>query len=420
VSHLSQEELETASDTNAHVAECAKCRDAVKLARGRQNLMKGMRPYTLSGVAFSRVDAKLQEHVREARSARPWWLYAFGGVAAAAAIAVAVLVNLPGKPAVFEPMTVASAQGETTLKAGDVLGRGTQVASGDANVMLATADGAALRLSGGAGYELGIRDAAVAFDTGRLVVDAARGGPWRVRVGDHFLESSDALMAVSPNAVDLARGSVRVSEESWLRRSRVVTAPAHLDLRTGAVTPLTAEVAALAPAVKPPFAKLSLAMTSDSVELDGQKLGPSPLSALTTPGRHHLSAAGRESDIDLTTTGSGIVELPEKPIVAAPALPKGPHVDADPEAIAKAIRAQLPKLRVCHDKWLKVDPAAKGKVEMTLTVSPQGRVTKTAFTAAEGVPPGIDACLAHEARLLVLPKSSEEVELELPVLLGGQ
>jgi hypothetical protein len=420
VSHLTPEELETAQDSAPHLAECEKCREAVRLARGRQKLLKGMRPYTLSDIAFSRVDARLQEQIREARPRGLRWLWAFGLVGAAAAFAGFVLMQARPVPSAFEPMTVAFAEGDTSLKAGDVLGRGTQVGAEQASVTLATADGEALRLSGGATFQLGARDAAVAFDTGRLVVDAVRGGPWRVRVGEHFVEASDALMRVSPNAVDVSRGSVRVFDEVVWSRGKTVNAPAHLDLATGTVSPLVDELSVSPKAVKPPWAKLSLGLKADDVELDGKKLGRSPLSTLTNPGKHHISAAGREADIDLTTSGSGIVELPEKPIAAGPAVPKGPHVEADPEAIAKAIKAQLPKLRVCHEKWLKVDATARGKVEMALTVSPKGKVTKTTFTAAEGVPPAIDDCLARAARTLVLPQSSEEVELELPVLLGHE
>jgi hypothetical protein len=420
--HLGPDEVETAEDTNPHLAECQKCREAVRLARGRQKLLKGMRPYTLSDVGFSRVDARLVEHVREGPRSGFKWLWAAVAVSAAAAVAAFVLSAVPkpvAPPAAFEPMTVTFASGNTSLKAGEVLGRGALVNADGADVMLSTADGESLRLSGGASFQLGLRDAVVALDSGRLAVDAARGGPWVIRAGKHWVETADALMLVSPNTVDLSRGSVRVFDEATLRRGRTLPAPAHLDLETGMVGPLTADLGAPPRAVKPPWARLVLGLKSDEVSLDGQKLGPSPLSTLTTPGRHHVSAAGREVDVDLTTSGSGIVELPEKAVVAPPAMPKGPHVEADPDAIAKAIRAQLPKLRVCHDKWLKVDASARGKVEMALTVSPQGKVVKTSFTADEGVPAAIDDCLARAARTLVLPKSSEEVELELPVVLGG-
>ena len=147
-------------------------------------------------------------------------------------------------------------------------------------------------------------------------------------------------------------------------------------------------------------------------------LGQGPFSMLTTPGRHHVRAnlAGtwRETDIDLTTSGGGVVELPEKLV----RVPTGPHLEADPELIARAVQQQLPKLRVCYEKWLKVDASARGRVEMDLAVSPQGKVTRARFSSAQPVPESISECLGRAARSLVLPKSSEEVELELPLNLG--
>ncbi len=423
MSHLTPEEIEALAankqPSSEHLTSCEKCTKSVRVARGRQQLLKGMTPYTLSDMAFSRVDAKLTEQMRQpVRSFA--WLWATGSVAAALIIGAYVYMSsMTGEPhqlgpASFEPMTVVAARGDTTLKAGDVLGRGSKVSANNAEVTLATADGDMLRLSGGASFTLDAHRATVALESGSLWFEALRGGPWSVRVGEHRLETSDALINVSPNAFDVFRGSVRLDD------SRVVNAPAHLDFATGALSPLQGD-AKMPAAVKPPWALLQLDLSADDVDLDGQRVGPAPFSMMTSPGRHHLRAGDREGDFDLTTSGSGTVDFPAKaPIVAAPTLPAGPHIDADPEAIAKAIRAQLPKLRVCHEKWLKVDSSARGKVEMALTVSPKGKVTKATFTAAEDVPASIDDCLARAARTLVLPQSSEEVELQMPVMLGAQ
>src|SRR5262249_51684462 len=157
--------------------------------------------------------------------------------------------------------------------AGDVLGRGTRVSADKAKVTLATSDGEGLRLSGGGSFQLGARDAAVVLDTGSLVVDAAPGVPWRGRGGAHGVEAADARVRVSPNAVDVSRGSVRVLDESRFSRGRVVTAPAHLDLLSGALSPLPEEVGVGASAVKPPWAKLSLGLEAGEVQLDGRTLG---------------------------------------------------------------------------------------------------------------------------------------------------
>jgi hypothetical protein len=57
---------------------------------------------------------------------------------------------------------------------------------------------------------------------------------------------------------------------------------------------------------------------------------------------------------------------------------------------------------------------------MTATVSGQGRVTRATFTAKEGVPDAVDDCLGRAVRSMKLPRSSEEVDLEIPLLLGTQ
>src|SRR5690606_6777529 len=133
----------------AHLAACAECRADVKRARARQKLLGGLKPYTLSDVAFRRVEARLDEAVREGLPATfPWrWLGASLGVLAAAGLALMIAgretqqtgtVKLPA-PKVelaqssFRPLTViravkTSARTGTEpwreLSAGDVLTSG--------------------------------------------------------------------------------------------------------------------------------------------------------------------------------------------------------------------------------------------------------------------------------------------------------
>src|SRR6185436_18274348 len=98
-------------------------------------------PYTLSDVAFSRVDARLQEHVREARPRGFRWVWAAGLIGAAAAFAFLVLSPQRPAPAAFEPMAILRVDGETSLKEGELLGRGARVDAERASVSLATVDG---------------------------------------------------------------------------------------------------------------------------------------------------------------------------------------------------------------------------------------------------------------------------------------
>lgn len=426
MSHLSPEEVETlaasAAPASGHTAECAECTKAVARARGRQKLLKGMTPYTLSDVAFSRVDAKLQEQVREgiAKPAFGWrWLGL--GIAAAAAIAFAVVsvqkttvapapVQVAVADAHFEPLTVLLARG-SNVKAGAVLERGAKVSG---SVVLATADGAS-RFEAFGGATLGTPQASVMLGVGSVSADV-HGGPWVFQLGQRWVKTSDAALTLTKSAAEVlvvSRGTVLVSDDAAFSNPRKVEAPAAVDLASG--KPVSADGKDVSAVPAKPWATLELGFTSDSVELDGQQIGGSPVSLLTGLGKHKLRSQGREVEIDVGSMGMTLGELPAKPV----AVPSGPVVEADPNAIALAIKAQLPKLRVCHEKWLKVDPTARGKVTMALTVSPKGKVTRTQFSSAEGVPDAVSECLGRAARAMKLPMSSEEVELELPVVLGA-
>ncbi|MBL8916341.1 MAG: hypothetical protein JNM17_36915, partial [Archangium sp.] len=99
MSHLDQDQLEAADVQTVHAEHlktCADCRRAVSLARGRQKLLRGMKPYTLSDMAFRRVEARLEEQVREglpasSLGATPWWRWLAFGAAAVAATALALM-----------------------------------------------------------------------------------------------------------------------------------------------------------------------------------------------------------------------------------------------------------------------------------------------------------------------------------------
>jgi len=65
----------------------------------------------------------------------------------------------------------------------------------------------------------------------------------------------------------------------------------------------------------------------------------------------------------------------------------------DPDAVAKIIRSRyLQGIKRCHERVLKQNPAAKGRVTLTFTVGPTGGVTRS---AAKGFDATIDACI-HE------------------------
>ncbi len=85
MSHLSDERVdfvargEEADGEGAHVEACGECRARVADARGRQKLLAGLAPYTLSEVGFGRVEAKLLAAVDEGEAAPRFplaWLFA--------------------------------------------------------------------------------------------------------------------------------------------------------------------------------------------------------------------------------------------------------------------------------------------------------------------------------------------------------
>ncbi|MBK7859090.1 MAG: AgmX/PglI C-terminal domain-containing protein [Archangiaceae bacterium] len=435
--HLTPEQLEAPGvDASSHLQGCAECRAGVRRAQGRQKLLKGLKAHTLADVAFSRVEARLMEHVRENP---PGPRFTFGRLAAFAALAMvaalfAVTTVRPlfdGKGAAapvaaFQPMTVMFAAKVPGVKAGDVLNRGAVVAAAGGRVELSTADGLQLRVSGGAQFTLAPNEqATVAVNHGTLGVDA-RMGTWVVAYGNTWVRISDAQLDFAPDALSLYRGTAVLADNASFENAKTVSAPARVSLPAGRVGSLDGKVSVMRKGSPPPWAKLELDLDAQDVELDGQSVGAAPLSLLALPGAHHLRARvgdeWRETDVDLHMGAPGVVSFPEKVTVAPllPAVKTGPVVEADPAAIAAAVKAQLPKLRVCHEKWLKVNESARGKVLMSVTVSPRGKVTRATFAADEGVPEAVNECLGRAVRQMKLPASSEEVDLEIPVLLGAQ
>ncbi len=429
--HLTDEQLEAPGEA-PHLAECSECRSKVARARARQKLLKGVRPYTLADVAFSRVEAKLMEHARENAPGPRWNLariFAIGAMAAVAAVLAVTTVQpvfAPAPPApmaLFEPMTVVLASGPVSVRAGDVLNRDAVVDAEKGQVVLSTADGAAVRTWGGAKFQLGAATEAVRVESGTLRVDARQRGPWVVRAGNHWLKSSDFMADVAADTLKLYRGGVLLADNASFENARQLNAPLQVDLMTGKESVLEGAPRSFPVGPLQPGGRLEVKLEASEVEVDGVVYGPSPLSLITFLGPHKVRARvgeqWRDGVIDLSTSGSGVVDFPEKAL-AVPLAPAQPAVEADPSAIAAAVKAQLPKLRVCHEKWLKVNESARGRVMMTLTVSPKGKVTRATFTAAEGVPETVNECLGRAVRSLTLPRSSEEVELEIPVLLGAQ
>lgn len=454
MSHLNPEQLEAlASGASAemtsqqHVASCPECRDAVRLARGRQKLLKGLTPYTLSDVAFRRVEARLDEAVREGLpSATPWWRWlGFGAVALAAAAVLIVTVRTPGDstdgvvqlPApkvtlaqvAFRPLTMVQgakvqrreADAWAEVKVGDVLASGAALSAdaltlSDEQTEWAFAASGALSLGGAATVTVG---------AGQVI--AKTSAPVTVLASTRAVQSAAALFSVTRVGAEVVlavqEGQVEVVDASSGER-RVVKAPSALrfsdgaSLAEGREEPFVAFTAPVVPA-RPwtRFDGTALA-AGTRVSLDGTPLGTAPFSALVTAGRRRLmlappNAASTESWADLVGGQAfiGKVELPEKT--------DGPEPTADALArLHRELGSQTPKLAACYEKWLKANPTAQGEVTLELTVNAQGKVRR-ATLGANTISSASAECLVRTARSLVLSPLGAEATLEVPLVLRG-
>jgi hypothetical protein len=437
------------AEAAAHLAGCAECQAAVRDAKGRRAMLAGLQGYTLSDMAFRRVEARLMEQVEAGLPSRtPWlaWLVP-AALAAVALVALAVVqrrevpapqvVTRPPpvvRPAVvFHPLTVLRAAPDSqvrsgggawrALKAGAVLAAGDALSSGGvtlapaADVAWAFEARGSLALGGAASVDLG---------AGQLSAKVAQAAS--VSAGTRLFEASEALFSVSRSAAEVvlsvAEGSVDVTDSVSAERRRV-TAPATLRWADGAPLAQGREetLAGVSPPTVPakPWVRFDASglPAGTAVTLDGATLGQAPLELLVGQGRHRLG---------LTPPGQPLTEswvelVGETPFVAALPEPREGPPPSD-EALAR-VQADLvrhrPKLAACYEKWLKANPAASGTVELSLVVSASGRVT--AARVRGGVVPKASAdCLVRTAKGLALSPLGAEAELEVPLVFtsGGR
>ncbi|MEW5741970.1 MAG: AgmX/PglI C-terminal domain-containing protein [Myxococcota bacterium] len=436
--------------TVAHHASCPQCQAAVRDAQARRKLLGGLAPYTLSDMAFRRVEARLMEQVEAGLPSRtPWlaWLIPAGALAAMALTLLVLQLRAPTAPEVvalpkapeklaaapFHPLTVlrATADSQTrtgegawrALSAGDVLASGDAVSSG--GLALAPAADVGWALEGRGSLALG-GAATASIGAGQLTAQVSE--LLVVRAGTRQVEAAEALFLVSRSAAEVvlsvAQGAVDVSD-TVTRERRRVTAPATLRWADGA--PLSsAREEALMPVTSPfspkkPWARFDASglPAGTAISLDGAALGVSPLVSLLTAGRHRLSLtppgeATREAWVDLVGGAPFVATLPEAPEGPAPS------EDALARVQSELVRHR-PKLAACYEKWLKANPSAAGTVELSLVVASSGKV-KAARVRGEALPKASAECLVRTAKGLTLPPLGAEAELEVPLVFtaGGR
>ena len=454
MSHLEPEAIEAAArqaptpEIAAHLAGCPECRGHVRRAQGRQRMLAGLKPYTLSDMAFRRVEARLEESVAAGDAAPSgWrWLWWVGGAVAAAALAfllvsgdsgLPALVKIPRPqvataPAPFHPLTVLSAAAGAQTHRGDMVWRALSVgdvaSSGDAisadSVLLAPDAEVAWGLRAEGSLSLG---GAASLTLGAGEVVARVGSPIEVLASSRRMLSSSSLFSVSRTGAEVvlqvAEGEVLVIDSVTAER-RVVKAPLALrwsddsPLKDGRVEPLRTLVAPKIPARPWTRFDARTLLTGTVVSLDGLQLGTAPFVEVVTAGRRRLGlmppgTVMHESWADL------IGGQPFTAKVETPSLENdGPEPDA--EALARVmteLKRQRPKLASCYEKWLKANPNAQGEVVLELVVGAQGRVKKASVEGGGTISAASSECLVTTAKSLVLPALGTDATLQVPLLL---
>lgn len=452
MSHLDPERIELAAksapagDDAAHLASCAECKAQVKSARARQRLLGGMTPYTLSDMAFRRVEARLDEAVAAGdASPRSWrWAWLLGGALAVAVLGL-VLINPEGTApwtvklptpqvaaheAPFHPLAVLKAAPDTQLRdgkawspvrAGDVLSNAgalssTQLlAAPEADVPWSLALSGSFSIGGAASITLG---------AGEVVAEVK--SPIEVLAASRRVLASESLFAVERTGAEVvlhvASGDVEVVDTVTAER-RTVKAPAALRWGDGtrleegrAMTPR--ELGGLKLPARP-WTRLDATTlpAGTQVSLDGVSVGVAPFVELVTAGRRlvGLTPPGGTQHERWAELIKGVPYAP----TATVTLPEAEEREPDAEALQRvmgAIKQQTPKLAACYEKWLKTNRTAEGELVLELLVSAKGRVTR-ATVESGSVPPASSECLVRTAKTLVLPPLGVDATLQVPLVL---
>lgn len=443
--HLSEEQREAAATGDAsfaaHLETCTSCRTAVRDAKGRQRLLRGVVPYTLNDMAFRRVEARLVEQAELGLpSAWPRWLVVALPLAATAAVAFVVARGSPELPTVVAspPPTIAAralpvvqatfASADLRVRVGDgewaALSVPSEVKPGSSvsgsRVTLAGANG--FGVDGSGSFSVG-GDAMIVLGAGAITsVGGAEvlAGPRRV------LAEVDSAFRVQRTAaevvLDVAQGTVTVLDEGTARR-RSIVGPVRVrwadgtPLEGGATEPLV-DFAAPKPVSQPVSAiDLSGLPAGTLIDIDDLSLGALPFSLALETGHHRLrwTSPGKptqERFIDLVGGQPFVFALaPEVAVEHSP--------EPDAEALARVLadlKRQTPRLRACYEKWLKANPSASGTVDLVLVVSARGAV-KRAEVKGDPISPKSVTCLKTTAKSLVLSPLGSEQELEVPLVL---
>lgn len=433
MSHLSEEQLETTPLDDAHVKVCADCARKVKLARGRQQMLKGLRDVTLTDAAFRRIEARLESDAREGRLAPRspfrWW-----GLAVGAAVAAVLLflvgqpspqpdsrpqplaglptpLPVPAQPPVF---TVVRVEGSATFEGRPVLAGAVVEKPGvfEASRLLMRASGAGrLKVEVTGRFSLAQLGT---VDEGRIAVDVERAEDISVSCAQQSFIARDAAFVLinedGQPVLHVARGEVRTGAQT-------VRAPATWRLRDAGALESSVAFASAPPDDASVRFDVPAFDPNARFDIAGIHFGATPGSVLLPPGRHtwHLDEPGRPprtGQVELIAGTPSTFTLPPLPAAER-------EIDPSPQQVAqlqRALQEQKPRLAECYEKWLKATPNAEGEAELTLTISGKGQVI-AATVASESVPKGSKECFVRTAKKLSFPAVGGQVELAVPLVL---
>lgn len=443
MSHLSIDELEAAAahgQTPEHVNACEACRTQYQRTVGRRRLLSGLKPYTLSDMAFRRVEAAVVEAAERPRSGFAWWWLAVPAALALVAIVAwprsageaqgidtslsRVSVPLPrgGQFALTVISTPVDARVKTDtrdwspLQVADVVSRQSQVQAADLELAPLEAPWG-LRLQG-----VGSTEGAPSFTlaAGTLTAEVTEQTA-DVMAGRIHVATADASFLVTRAAaetiIEVTRGEVVVTDGSAVRR---LAAPVRMrwadETPLWAGQPLSPEHPATPTARRAPWVRVSAPAGAGITGLDGAHLGHPTADLLLAAGPHQLTL--RQGTLEQPVSLDLLLGQPLvlKPLAdAADAAP--PSADAL-KRLSREIAQQTPRLAACYEKWLKANAGSSGNMTLGLSIAPTGRVTSAQVSEAPSdLPAAVRECLTLAARRLSLSAPGTPTELAVPLVL---
>jgi hypothetical protein len=134
----------------------------------------------------------------------------------------------------------------------------------------------------------------------------------------------------------------------------------------------------------------------------------------------HNIGTGERTDVDGPGPATALIPKEE---VSVPDVERAVPLtfsDVDPDAIIKRIRSRyLSGIKRCHQRVLKHDPRAQGRVSIRMTIGPTGRVTKA---KAKGFNAEVDTCITGQASKWRFSAPTDEgkrtsAEFDIPLVL---